>query len=376
MRAARDQRPPVITAEFEALFEEARALEKNPPRKHHLIADTYLKRWAVGGRLRVTETRSRYTYKTSPAKAGRETDFYRIEHPGLDSVAMPPFLFEHLLSRIEGKTVPAIEHLVAVGFDGLSPEDGFWLATYMAFQLTRGRAFRAEQQAITQELFRLENPSTESRARRIIEQVGEEPTPERVADTLGFLRTIQDGSRYVSQEQAGVIGMAGQVAEGLVPHLLFRDWFVFRSDWAPIITCDEPVVAIDGPGGDRRERGGFGTAGVIVFPLAPNAVLAMFHPDAELDDISLHPDLNPNETDELNLEIAANSHRWMFERPDRTRSCTLALPPLQPASAMEGPLALADRPGELYRTYKPSRWHTSPNPPSWPISRWWPNQAA
>jgi hypothetical protein len=162
----------------------------------------------------------------------------------------------------------------------------------------------------------------------------------------------------------------------LVPQLLLRDWFVFRSDLSPIITSDEPVVMIDGPGGDRRQRGGVGTESVIVFPLAPNAVLAMFHPDLELDDAAVLPDLDVLEADELNLEIAGNSHRWMFERPDRSRTLTLALPPLQPANGIDGPLTVVGEPGELYRTYKPSRWYSTPNPPSWSVGRRWSKPGA
>lgn len=42
----------------------------------------------------------------------------------LDPNVVPPLLFEHLLSKIEGKAVPGIDHLVAFGAEDLSADDG------------------------------------------------------------------------------------------------------------------------------------------------------------------------------------------------------------------------------------------------------------
>ena len=38
--------------------------------------------------------------QTSPANAGRETDFYRIEDPSLDPTVVPSLFFQHLLVEI------------------------------------------------------------------------------------------------------------------------------------------------------------------------------------------------------------------------------------------------------------------------------------
>lgn len=251
MESMLNRAPVKITPDVRRILDQAKALEANPPRKHHLIPDSYLKRWAIDGQIRVTEATTRYSYKTSPANAGRETDFYRIEDPNLDPEVLPPLLFEHLLSKIEDRAIPGIDHLLAFGLEGLKPDDGVWLAIYMAFQFTRGRAFRAEQLAFMQNFFRVQHPATTDHARWLVEQAGELPTSERVAKALEGLRAIHDGSIVVSKGPAGMIGMGGEAAEVLVPQFLLRDWFVYRSDLSPIITSDEPIVVIDGPNGDR-----------------------------------------------------------------------------------------------------------------------------
>src|SRR5687768_9881753 len=81
---------------------------KSVARKHHLVPEFYLSRWAAEGQLRVTEATSRHTYLTTPSKAAIETDFYRIDAEEVNPKEVPPLLFETLLSDIEGNAAEAI----------------------------------------------------------------------------------------------------------------------------------------------------------------------------------------------------------------------------------------------------------------------------
>lgn len=365
-----------VNREVQKVLSEARNNEKNGPKAHHLVPNSYLKRWAVGDRIRVTETTSRKTWCPDPAKAATETHFYRMQHEQLDPATVPPLFFETLLSRIEGMAVRGIDHLEAHGTIDLSPDDAVWLSIYIAFQITRGRTFRVGQQELLLNTLRLLHPATEQGARHLIESTGGTATPALVAETLESLEALHSGKIWVAPATAEMISMSGQMAMQLSPHLLARDWVVYWTDLSSFITCDEPVVILNGPEVSRREKGGFGTADVVLFPLSPSALLAMFHPHHDLDPLALWPELDAVEVDEVNIEIAANSYRWMFERSDRSRTLTMSLPPLQPATRMERNLKLINKPtSELVRTTHPSRWQMVADPPPLPVRRWWPDQS-
>jgi hypothetical protein len=140
----------------------------------------------------------------------------------------------------------------------------------------------------------------------------------------------------------------------------------------PMITCDEPVVPVPGPRGKRREYAGLATAGVVIFPLDPHHLLAMFHPGLTLDEVALHPDLCPSEADEINVELAAHSDRWLFELPNHSRGLGLTVPRHATERVVLEPINVVNRPEkELFRGYRPNRWHASARPPALPVDRWW-----
>src|SRR4051794_26435246 len=88
--------------EFLKLLEDARrSADQSAPRKHHLVPASYLRRWAEGGRIRVTQIEEKNSYLAAPEKAARETDYYRIEAPEISPDEVPPLLFETMLGRVE-----------------------------------------------------------------------------------------------------------------------------------------------------------------------------------------------------------------------------------------------------------------------------------
>lgn len=365
-----------VPAELRAIFNQAvKNAEGTPPRKHHLVPASYLRRWAEDGKVRVTVVDENRSYLSAPETAARETDYYRVDHPDVDPRMLPPLLVETVLSKLEDNAKNVIDDLVRHCDPGqLQLQQLHEFAWHLAFSITRGKAFRDESKEIFADLYRMQYEKfTDNDIRARLREHEIDPTADEVARHRQFLDDLTTGETVAVPPNAQVIAHAARTAVPLGEHLLKRWWVVYELP--PIlVTCDEPVVVIGGPGAPRSERSGVGIAGVVIFPLNPSALLAMFHPDlaptapARLDHI---------ETAELNREIIAAAARWAFERPMRRVAEQMQVPPAPPkASVREGPLPQVDSAGEeLYRTYKPTRW-TEADAPPWPVARWWGGQSA
>jgi hypothetical protein len=361
-----------VPRELSELIEQARKNEAgSPPRKHHLVPASYLARWAENGQVRVSVIDEGTTYTTAPDKAARETDYYRLEHPMVDPEKLPPLLFETMLSRLEDNAKSVIDVLIAEkDFRAVSDESMFLFALHLAMSITRGAAFRAQDEAMTTQAFRLqwEGVTDDGIQGRLIE-LGQSGTEDEVADIRSHLDALEAGTLTVQQAEPAVIGRAGELAQALTEHLLSRHWLLI--DTPPVLlTCDEPVIPLGGPGSPRTEGGGYVDAGVVIHPLTPTLLLALFHDG--MDPVGPAA-LTLAEATEINREILANAHRWSFERPSRNVSKHLRVPARpDPLARREGPLPQVDGAhGELYRFFTVTRWINSPSPPPWPVPRWW-----
>lgn len=219
-----------LPPEARRLIEQAKRREgSSEPRKHHLVPSSYLGRWAESGKLRVTETASRYSYLSSPASAARETDFYRLQSPELDPASVPPLSFEVLLAESEGEAVSAIDQLVGGHRRQDDPKGMFMLAWFMALQMTRGRSFRARLQEQLRVMTIIQAPETEEQARRLLQDSEGAVSEESVASLLTSVELLKSGDLIVEHKQASMIQLAAEAAQRLLPQLLFRDWLVYRD---------------------------------------------------------------------------------------------------------------------------------------------------
>lgn len=300
------------------------------------------------------------------------TDFYSLASEGLDPDAVPPLLIETILSQIEGTTKPLIDVLIERGLGALEPLAALAMAQFLAFQVTRGRAFRAQLMAMANagQLLMWKGITDDGIAARL-RDAGDDDGPESVARIREWLKAWQRGEYAVGPQLAAQVWYAAAAAEPLALVLCGRQWRVYESI-CPLITCDEPVVAIHAPHQDRRSVPGLGTAGVVVFPLDPHHILAMFHPYLRPDELALEQFLLPSEAHELNLEIAANSDRWIFELPSGTQGRTIAVPRHAPERAVVAAVGVkGPHEGEVLHGLRPSRWHYSSNVPPPAMARWW-----
>lgn len=350
--------------ELKRLLERAR----NPgsvPRKQHLVPGSYLDRWAVNGQIRVTEVDTGTTYCVSPKKAARKTDYYNLSAPGINPEELPPLLFEVVLSEVESWGKQAIDALLHARPRDIDPELMAQFAFYLALQMTRGDRFRSQLRDSSQQMAVLQfGDMTDAGITQTLRKRGKPVTDEEVASARWALDQLKDGDLRVVPPDALMTGIAGQIAYSLGENLLSREWVVWQSP--PILlTSDEPVVIIGGPGATREEIGGLEGAAVVAFPLAPDAVLVMTPhqlPQGRLEHI---------EVAELNREIAASATRWVFERGDRRTSTAIAVPPLPTPSTLTEELLTADPTRRLVRHYRPSRWSGHLDLPNWPVARWY-----
>ena len=371
---------PRIPPEVQKLFDAARVMERAAPRKHHLVPAFYLRRWAENAQLRVTDVNAGHDYKTSPQKAARQTDFYRLESEDLNANDLPPLLFELLLGHIEEWGKAAIEKLVTAPAE-LEPKVVADFAWYLAMQFTRGAAFRAELRAMTTAYFKLRyGKLTDAGVRSELRRRGLPATDDLVARSKRFFDELEEGSAQVAPQDAAAVGWAGKAARDIGEHFLTRTWVVFETP-ATMLTSDEPLVLVGGPGLPRDERPGIATAGVVLLPLDPTHLLALFRDDVAERLAGVAPptsvalgQLDQVETTEVCREVAMNAHRWTFERPSKRLGAQFKIPPSPESFSIQdvGPqVKEGTETRQLVRTFKKNRWAALGPSAPWPVAGWW-----
>lgn len=343
-------------------LEEARRAQH---RKHHLVAASYLRRWEVGGQIRVFEIDDRRSYCVAAAKAARDTDFYRLEHELLDADEVPPLFAEVILGKIEGMAVQQVDQLVADGSDRLAVEGRSAMSLFVASQLTRGRYFRARTQQMTNDGMRLLWAGTGPEDVR--EHLGPEASEEEIAANLDALRSLADGELIVEEPEARVIWRSLEMALMMSEVLLARPWGVWET-LTELTTTDEPVVPLGGRLVARGQVAGAGVAHVIIFPLDPRHLLVM--PNPSTWQCALDGVLDWTQTAEINMELLAHAHRWRFSTPQLAH--LPSLPPPVPAAVMETDIEIVDEDAgsSMVHMFSPNRWLYVPHRP-WPVAEWW-----
>jgi hypothetical protein len=309
---------------------------------------------------------TRKTFPSSPGNAARITDFYQVDSPDLDPNEIPPALVENMLSIIEGSAVPALDNLLANGVNGLSGQDRGDIATFLGFQAARGQQTRNMIIGMAAEMSRYMHSAdmTLDGIKAQLESKGVPFSEEVLAEFREFHAGLKDGSIVLRPQQAELVGMPMSIAVENAEVLFKRHWVLFRTNRV-LLTCDEPVIPIGGPGRSRIRRSGLGTAPVVVFPVAPDALLAMFL--TKPGPVQRAP-LDLVELAELNREIAASASRWAIDRQGRVAALKFDIP-AWPTSAVQTQQHEITE-GTLVHGMWLNRWAGSDTPPDWPVPRW------
>lgn len=336
-------------------------------RKHHVVPNSYLRRWAgTSGQVQVTDLETRKTFPSSPVNAARVTDFYRVDSPDLDPVEMPPAFVENMLSIIEGRAVPALDNLLAKGVSGLTGQDRGDIATFLGFQAARGQQTRNMITGMAADMspYMHSADMTMDGIKAQLETNGVPFSEEVLAEFREFQEGLKDGSIVMLPQQAVLVGMPMSIGVEIAEVLFSRHWVLFRTS-AVLLTCDEPVVPIGGPGRPRTQRSGMGTAPVVVFPVAPDAMLAMF---LSAPGPTQRAPLNLVDLAELNREITAAASRWAIDRKGRKTALAFDIPAWPDSVVKTQEHAITG--GTLIEGSWLNRWAGTDTPPDWPVIHW------
>jgi hypothetical protein len=310
---------------------------------------------------------------TAARDTGWSRDYYRLESDGLKPGADVPLLLpEVMLGDIEGQAATTVSEILAGTLpDELSITRRYWLALFLAFQIVRGEDFRAYVRESTAETYReaYSDISDQAIAARLTKMTGS-ATPEEVAKHRRMFDSLASRETRLQPTGNMLIALAGQMAKSLAIVIATRPWRIYHAS-TQLITCDQPVAVVGGPGESRRQRAGIGLSAVLLFPLTPNFLLTIFNPYLRLDQAALYPLLLPTEVAEVNLEIASWSTSTIYEHPRMQFANTLTLPPHPVAATMDVFHSVEGDGRRLLRTSRLSRWAHVPNPPPWPVSRWY-----
>ena len=186
-----------MIAAAERYFAEARALEASGrvPRKHHLVPRFYLEAWARDGMLRATRIDTDESYLTSPEKAARETDFYRVASQDLDELAIPPIVVEHLLGKLESEAATVVARLRTEVAPRLTEQERMSLSVFLGVQFTRGRRERESLEAMANEMFKLQYGGlTDAGIAEMLSRGGHEASVAAVAESRVHGSGVRIGS--------------------------------------------------------------------------------------------------------------------------------------------------------------------------------------
>lgn len=216
------------------------------PRKHHIIPAFYLAGFTEsgtqGGVLHAFRYVTAKRYVTTPRKACRETDFYRVEEPGFD-----PNYVEKLMSWHEGVVAPHVQQ-VATGSvrDKRDVGETLALAALLAVRNRRGRTQMEAALAVGLGLRLRRGDVTPEQWQQLRESELRNGVPEE--ELPGFEQAMDRLLRGEWLPRAPAVLVAGLIPEmqdRFMQMLLHRHWELHvtnSTDNGGFITSDSPLV--------------------------------------------------------------------------------------------------------------------------------------
>jgi hypothetical protein len=281
-----------------------------PMARHHLVPQTYLRRFANEKKYLVMVPRDDITTPRSVTvnNACNQAGFYEIPTDDLEVEAREghdPEQVESILAVIENESKQYIDEILNGVFPP-SPESRFRLSMYVAFQITRGWGFRRKMDEVAELVapYYVEMHASPERIRGILRRQGRPHGPTDVDNMIARL-VGPDGLRPVLRQGHYVQNML-ELAMNLLPLLYQRVWRLLDFREPMLLTSDEPVAV-------RRsgDAGGIADSRAIWFPLDRQHALAFTQGGIE----GIVPSARTR-ANQINSIIANQAHRWIFHHPD------------------------------------------------------------
>jgi|GEM_PF-3462276 len=306
------------------------------PRRHHLVPQMHLKRFADHKRRIVMLSRDqKKRISTDIKNACVQTDYYAVETDDGRSQEVEKFL-----SNIESGASAAIEEMINGKFP-LSNKDRAAVALFIGFQCLRGDEAREGYEQITDMLAKMMLANTPRQ--RIIEtfrkQKGRDPTEEELTTERQLLRKMSslEGIAFTPDQNANVQNML-KLAPEIADNMLQRCWLLFDHSEPCLLTSDTPVVKWSKPTGPGAKSGrGWNTADEIQMPLSLRHSLALVKNHTFRDSaFNLGRKRGPELGAEMNKLVAYSARRWIFHHPDMDPLKGVILAPSGPIFTIEG----------------------------------------
>ena len=365
-RPGRDSARRPVAVEFERVVRAAQVLSesRDAPRAHHRVPVSLLKNWSdENGKVRCYDLEERRSFISRPEGILHEKDYYRVEDAviGGDRAA-PPRLYELVLGQIETAGAPALRRWLDSP-ESLTLSDFSAIASLLTAQYVRGERNRDDYREAVASAYR-DTADVDH------------PDPEHA----WFARELREEHFRIGVSKTELNVRMFDNFRSWMDCLVSRQWVLFESKvFLPI--GDEPIVLVGGPGFERGRGVGVRSAGVVIAPVSPNRLLAMFRPDVARGlgfvewQWPVEGRLSSDEGLEVAREICMAQDRWIVEHPTRNLASLLripAVPAVQNLRADAPSIAAQHGAESAIHYYKETRWaHASVRGVDWPVKRWW-----
>lgn len=239
------------------------------PRGHHFVPKCWLAGFTetgeTDGRLWVTDFSRKRQWQTTPEKAGKIRDFYRLSDPAPD-----PVVVEKMFSELESVSGPILNNLDTERRPPTADELDA-LLQFIAIRWARVPAFRPLVLEVLDKLARRKfAESLQCRETWIaaLKEAGLDPAAPG-ADYDRAQVFFESGEFNIAAETEWYIMRAFQAAEAILPLLRGRYWGTSFSQSGRFIGSDNPV-ALEGPKG---EKVGFKNAEFVFYAVSRHVFL-------------------------------------------------------------------------------------------------------
>ena len=324
-----------------------------PGRRHHLVPQFYLRRFAADGKRLVARDRDNpaVAINLSVRDAAVRCGFYDVP-----SSAGPNGVVEDALAGLEDVASPVIAKLLESGFDSFEMQDRYRLSLFMGLQCVRGVDFTRTTFAVAEEHDRLRTEGADDAVRvQVADALGITPAHLGEGEVVAGMPPAEDRPPQWWLRTAGLAIVADEIGGWL----FVRNWSLFVAPQECLLTSDRPVVLFRS-GNDDGEPTGFANADIVVMPLSRRVALLMTRDGF---DVGSYWSGLADAANAINAIVSVSSYQWIFHHPADAIPQDLTLPPRTPDATSESPSIIVE--GDRVRV----RTRVMPNlptpPPGW-----------